>query len=62
MAGRSEASLAILKLSSDARRDMASMVRFDASLAGCLAACALVIVAAVIAVLAWRAYGINPAG
>lgn len=62
MADRSEASLAIRRLSSDARRDMASMERTDASLAGCLAACALVTVAAVAAVLALRTYGINLAG
>lgn len=54
--------MAIRRLSSDARRDMASMERVDASLAGCLAACALAIVAGVAAVLAWRAYGINLAG
>lgn len=62
MADRSKASLAFRKLASDARRDMASMERNDASLAGCLAACALVILAAVAVVFALRPYGINPAG
>lgn len=62
MADRSEASLAIRRLASNARRDMASMERADASLAGCLAAGALVIVVATAAVLAWRTYGLRLAG
>jgi len=41
---------------------MASMERSNASLAGCLAACALVVVVAVVAVLALRTFGISLAG
>lgn len=61
-ADRSKASVAFRKLLSDARRDMASMERSDAALAGCLAACALVIAVAVAAVLMFRRYGVNLAG
>lgn len=59
MGGSSQGGALISRLAHDARRDMASMEKNDAALAGCLAACALILVAAVAAVIAFRRYGID---